>query len=52
MSRHTEEEEKGGGVNGDLAKVSISVLSALLSQSYHYPGRGGHPHVSRVHAGV
>lgn len=39
-------------MNGDSAKVSISVLSASLSQSYHYPGGGGHPHVSRVHAGV
>lgn len=28
------------------------VLSAPLPQSYHYPGRGSHPHVSRVHTGV
>lgn len=58
VSRHTEERRKrrrrggGEGVNGDWAKVSISVLSAWLSQSYHYPGGGGHPRVSRVHAGV
>lgn len=34
------------------AKVNTFVLSAPLPQSYHYPGRGSHPYVSRVHTGV